>query len=156
MSRSAELEEPRVRKSPSPLLPRRQRHFEDRRRRRLRHEVVGLGLMTLGLLIFLSAVPQAGFVAPAIRATLSFLVGRVGASLVALGFVLAGMALLVRHQGVGAGRATAGVALLFWIFLGLNQIGAPERGFIGRDFVHEPGGLLGVLLAEILRPCFGN
>jgi S-DNA-T family DNA segregation ATPase FtsK/SpoIIIE len=118
--------------------------------------VAGLGILTAGALIFLSTVPQAGFVAPALRAALSFLVGRVGATLVALALIFAGMALLIRHQEFRSTRVTIGVGLLFWIFLGLSQIGAPGAGLWGRDYVREPGGLLGVALAEFVRPCFGN
>ena len=53
----------------------------EHRRRRIPHEVIGLGLLAVGLIIALSTFPNAGFLARYLRYALCFLVGDLGASL---------------------------------------------------------------------------
>ncbi len=125
--------------------------------RRLRREVGGIGLIVAGLLIlFASSAPQPGFVPTLLKVLLGALVGELGSAIVALLLIALGVAMLVGHNGFRFAPTTAGLALLFVAFLGLRQIGIARDGFSGRLFREEPGGLLGMLIAEALKPLFGR
>ena len=143
-----------ARLSRSPVTEERMRPL-DRRRRRVRHEVAGLGLVILGLAIFLSSLPQSGFIGPTLRTALRFLLGELGASLAALGLMGFGGLLVLRRQQVRPSSTSIGITALFAVFLGLHQMSAPGRGFLGREFGREPGGLVGTVVVELLRPAFG-
>ncbi len=125
-------------------------------RRRLRYEVVGLALFTVGLLLLTGAGRRSGLVAPLLHRVLAFLVGNLGAAAVGAALVLLGAIMVVRWRRIEFGRLAAGFGILLWIVLGMWQLAAPAAGVLGRQFADEPGGLLGVLLAEALRPLFGQ
>ena len=125
-------------------------------RQRLRYEVVGLGLFTLGLLLLFSAGRQTGLIAPALNGALSFLFGRVGALVIAVGLVALGGAMVLRWEPIPFGRLAAGFGLLLWIFLGVCELRATHHLWLDSTLGTEPGGLLGVLLARALRPLFGR
>jgi len=125
-------------------------------RKRLRYEILGLGLFTLGLLLITGVGRSSGLVAPLLHHGIAFLVGKVGAGLVALGMVVLGTVMVLRWQRVESGRLAAGFGILLWLLLGIWQLAVPETGLFGRALAAEPGGLLGVVLAEITRPLFGR
>jgi len=125
-------------------------------RRRLRYEVLGLSLFALGLLLLTGAGRQSGLVAPFLHHALSFLVGRIGAVAVGLALLGLGSVMVTRWERVEFGRLVAGFAILLWISLAMWELALPAGGFFGRDFAAAPSGLLGVLLAETLRPLFGR
>ena len=124
-------------------------------RRRLRYEVIGLGLSTLGLSLLFSASRHTGAVAPALNSVLAFLFGHSGALLIAIAFLGLGGAMVLRWQPIAFSRVASGFGILMWIYLGISQLRAPGTGILGRDFATEPGGLFGLLLSEALRPLFG-
>jgi len=125
-------------------------------RRRLRYEIIGLSFFTLGLLLITGVGRSSGLVAPALHYALAFLAGKIGAVLVAVGMVGLGAAMVLRGARIEFGRLAAGFGILLWILLGIWQLAVPETGFFAREFAAQPGGLLGVLLAEIVRPLFGR
>ena len=125
-------------------------------RRRLRYEIVGLSLFTLGLLLITGVGRSSGLVAPALHYALAFLVGKVGAALVAVGMVGLGAAMVLRWERIEFGRLAAGFGILLWILLGIWQLATPAADFFDCEFAAESGGVLGVLLAEIVRPLFGR
>jgi S-DNA-T family DNA segregation ATPase FtsK/SpoIIIE len=124
-------------------------------RRRLRYEVIGLGLSTLGLALLLSAGRHTGVVAPVLNSVLAFLFGHSGAIVIAIALLGLGGAMILRWQPIAFGRVASGFGILMWIFLGISQLRAPGTGILGRDFATEPGGLFGLLLSEAMRPLFG-
>jgi S-DNA-T family DNA segregation ATPase FtsK/SpoIIIE len=117
--------------------------------------VIGLGLFALGIVLLLGAGREAGLVAPALYHGLSFLVGRVGALLVSVALLTLGIVMVLRWERVEFGRLAAGFGILLWLMLAVWELTLPSSGVLGRAFASEPGGLLGVLLAEALRPLFG-
>ncbi len=125
-------------------------------RLRLRYEVVGLGAFTLGILLITGTGRQSGLVAPFLHDGLAFLVGRVGAVAVALGMLSLGAAMVLRTRPIDFGRVAAGFGVLLWLGLAIWEIMAPGRGIFDCDLAAQPGGFLGVLLAEVLRPLFGR
>jgi len=125
-------------------------------RRRLRYEVIGLGLFTVGLLLLTSAGSESGLVAPFLHHALAFLVGKGGAIAVALGLLGLGAVMLLRWDRLEFGRLAAGFGILLWMGLAIWELAAPGAGLLGRQFAAEPGGLLGVLLAEGVRWLFGR
>ncbi len=124
-------------------------------RRRLRYEVIGLGLFALGIVLLIGAGHQSGLVAPVLFHALSFLVGQVGAFLVSVTLLVLGIVMVLRWERVEFGRLAAGFGILLWLMLAIWELALPSSGVLGRAFASEPGGLLGVLLAEMLRPLFG-
>jgi len=125
-------------------------------RRRLRYEIVGLCLFTVGLLLIIGVGRSSGLVAPMLYYALAFLVGKVGATLVALAAAVLGAVMVLRWERVEFGRLAAGFGILLWILLGIWELTTSGVGILGRDFASTQGGLLGVLLAEPLRPLFGR
>ena len=125
-------------------------------RRRLRYEVVGLGLFALGIVLLMGAARETGLVAPFLYHALSFLVGKVGALVVSLSLLTLGGVMVMRLKRIEFGRLSAGFGILLWLILAVWQLVLPEAGLLGRDFAAEPGGMLGLLLAELLRPLFGQ
>jgi S-DNA-T family DNA segregation ATPase FtsK/SpoIIIE len=125
-------------------------------RRRLRYEVVGLGLFVFGIVLLVGAGRESGLVAPHLYRVLCFIVGKVGGLAVSLALVLLGGVMVLRWQPIEFGRLSAGFGVLLWLGLAIWQLTLPESGVLGRDFTVEPGGLLGVLLSEMLRPLFGQ
>jgi len=129
---------------------------ESGRRRRLRHEISGLGYFLLGLIIFTGAAAHGAMVPPAIQSALRFLVGSVGAMIVAVSLMLWGAALIIRRHHVRPATVGLGLAMLFVVFLSLSQLPAPRDGFIGRSITAEPGGLIGLAVAELVKPLLGR
>ena len=125
-------------------------------RRRLRYEIVGLCLFTVGLLLIIGVGRSSGLVAPMLYYALAFLVGKVGATLVALAAAVLGAVMVLRWERVEFGRLAAGFGILLWILLGIWELTTSGVGILGREFASTQGGLLGVLLAEPLRPLFGR
>jgi S-DNA-T family DNA segregation ATPase FtsK/SpoIIIE len=126
------------------------------RRRRLRYEVVGLGLFTLGLALLFSATRHTGLLAPALNSGLSFLFGRLGATAIAIALLGLGGAMVLRWEPIAFGRLAAGFAILLWIGLGIAELRTLGVGLRGRVIAAEPGGLVGLLLSEALRPLLGR
>mgnify|MGYP005839336861 CR=1 FL=1 len=126
------------------------------RRRRLRYEVVGLGVLTLGLLLLFSAGRHSGVLAPALNSALSSLFGRLGATAIALALLALGGAMVLRWEPIPFARLATGFGLLLWMGLGIAQLRAPGEGLLGRDYRTEPGGVFGLLLSEVLRPLVGR
>jgi len=125
-------------------------------RRRLRYEVVGLGLFALGIVLLVGAGRQSGLVAPFLYHALSFLVGTAGALAVSVALLLLGVAMVITWERVECGRLAAGFGILLWLTLAVWQLARPHAILLETDLAREPGGLLGVLLAEALRPLFGQ
>ncbi len=124
----------------------------ERRRRRLRHELVGLGLVALGLIILLSSLPEAGLLATALRATLRTLVGEIGATVFAGGLIVFGVGMMLRRHRMRPRSTFGSLAVLFVVFLALCQMPVPIDGVWGRNLALQPGGLVGLLVVEILKP----
>ena len=129
---------------------------DSHRQRRLRHEISGLGYFVLGLIIFTGAAARGAMVPPAVQAGLRFLVGSVGAMVVAVGLMLWGGALIVRRHHLRPASVGVGLAMLFMVFLSLSQMPASRDGFVGRSIAAEPGGLIGLAVVELLKPLFGR
>ena len=125
--------------------------------RRVRREVWGIGLLVVGMVIlFASSTNSAGVLPGFLKLLLSALVGNLGSAIVSLALMGLGIALLAGSQGLRVTASVTWLGVLFGIFLGLVQIGAPQDGFIGRHFTQEPGGLFGLLIAEALKPLLGR
>jgi len=125
--------------------------------RRLRREVGGIGLLVAGLVIlFASSAPSPGLIPALLKGLLGVLVGEMGSAIIALGLMALGIAMLTGHSGLRPTRLAAGLGLLFLLFLALRQMGIEKNGFAGRIWAQEPGGLLGLLLVEALKPLFGR
>ncbi|HUT73560.1 MAG TPA: DNA translocase FtsK 4TM domain-containing protein [Armatimonadota bacterium] len=127
----------------------------EHRRYRIRHEVTGLGLLALGLIVALSTFPNAGFFARNLRDILRYLVGDLGALAVAIALLVTGTALVAQRDRIPMRATAISLSVLFAVVLGLYQLTAPGEGVLGREMTAEPGGLVGVLLAEALRPTLG-
>ena len=125
-------------------------------RRRLRYEVIGLGLLVLGIVLLVGAQRESGLVAPHLYRALCLLVGKVGGMTVSLALILLGCVMVLRWQPIEFGRLSASFGILLWLGLAIWQLALPQRGVLGLDLINEPGGLLGVLLSEMLRPLFGQ
>jgi S-DNA-T family DNA segregation ATPase FtsK/SpoIIIE len=125
-------------------------------RRRLRYEVIGLGLFVLGIVLLVGAQRESGLVAPHLYRALCFLVGKVGGLMVSLALILLGCVMVLRWQPIEFGRLSAAFGILLWLGLAIWQLALPQRSVFGLDLIAEPGGLLGVLLSEMLRPLFGQ
>jgi len=128
----------------------------ERRHRRIRHEVIGLGLLALGLIIALSTFPNAGFLAHYLRQALRFAVGDLGALVVAIGLLISGAILIAQRHRPPLRSTAISLAVLFVVLLALYQLTAAAEGVFGRDMTSEPGGLVGVLLAELLKLTLGS
>jgi len=63
---------------------------------------------------------------------------------------------VLRWERVECGRLAAGFGILLWLTLAVWQLARPYAGLLDLDLAAEPGGLLGVLLAEAIRPLFGQ
>lgn len=124
---------------------------------RLRREVTGIALVVCGLVIlFASSAPSSGVLPSLLKRLLGALVGELGSSIVGLVLMFLGIAMLVGHSAFRATPTAIGLGLLFLVFLGLRQIGVAKDGFFDRTFSQEPGGFVGLLLAEFLKPLLGR
>ena len=126
------------------------------RRRRFRYEVIGLTLFTAGLLLLTGAGRHSGLIAPFLHHSLAVLVGRMGGGAVAVGLLSLGVVMILRGERMELGRLAAGFGILVWIGLAVSQLAREGVGVLGREFAAEPGGLFGVLLAELARWLFGR
>ncbi len=125
-------------------------------RRRLRYEVVGLGVFVLGVVLLVGAGRESGLVAPHLYRALCFLVGRIGGMVVSLALVALGGVMVLKWERVEFRRVSIGFGIVLWLALAIWQLALPEIGVLGRDFVVEPGGLFGLMVSEVLRPLFGQ
>jgi S-DNA-T family DNA segregation ATPase FtsK/SpoIIIE len=128
----------------------------ERRHRRIRHEVIGLGLLALGLIIALSTFPNAGFLARYLGFGLRYLVGDIGALVVAIGLLISGAVLVAQRHRPPMRSTAVSLGVLFFVLLGLYQLTSSGQGILGRAMAAEPGGVLGVLLAELLKATLGS
>jgi S-DNA-T family DNA segregation ATPase FtsK/SpoIIIE len=147
-SRSVRVQLARAQPKASPIAG-------ERRHRRIRHEVIGLGLLALGLIIALSTFPNAGFLARYLGFALRFLVGDIGALVVAIGLLIGGAVLIAQRHRPPVLSTAISLAVLFFVLLGLYQLTSSGQGILGREMAAEPGGVLGVLLAELLKATLG-
>ncbi len=148
----SQLGEARPLRTPGKLIP----LPVEPHRRRLRYEVVGLGLFALGIVLLMGAARESGLIAPFLYHALCFLVGKVGALVVSFSLLSLGSVMVMRLKRIEFGRLSAGFGILLCLTLAVWQLALPEAGVFGRDFAVEPGGMLGLLLAEMLRPLFGQ
>ncbi|MBN1460846.1 MAG: DNA translocase FtsK, partial [Armatimonadetes bacterium] len=151
MKDRSQLGAARTTRSPSRLLP-----LPAEPRRRLRYEIVGLGVFALGLVLLMGAGRQSGLIAPVSYRALSFLIGPAGALVCSFALLGLGSIMVLRWERVEVGRLATGFGLVLWLALASWQLALPGRGVLGLDYGTEPGGLLGLLLAEALRPLFGQ
>jgi len=128
----------------------------DHRHRRIRHEVIGLALLALGFIVSLSTLHDAGFLARDLRYALSFLVGDLGALVVAIGLLVSGAVLIAQRHRPPMRSTAISLGVLFAVLIALYQFTAPGEGIFGRDIAVEPGGLIGLLLAELLKITLGS
>jgi DNA segregation ATPase FtsK/SpoIIIE, S-DNA-T family len=126
------------------------------RRRRLRYEVIGLGLFTLGLLLLVNFRAPSGVVGPYLNLALSFLFGVVGSRAIAGTVLLLGLVMVLRWKPLEFGRLAAGFGLLLWIGLGMWQLAMPRDLLFGLGFAEQPGGLFGAAVAGAVQPLFGR
>jgi S-DNA-T family DNA segregation ATPase FtsK/SpoIIIE len=124
-------------------------------RQRLHYEAVGLGLFTFGLLMLIGLISDTGFLGACFHRGLAFLVGVVGAPIVAIALMLLGAAMVLRWERIEFQRIGAGFAILLWTFLAMWELAAIRRPS-PPGLALQPGGLLGVGLAAILRPLLGQ
>ena len=148
-SRSVRVQLARAQPKASPIAG-------ERRHRRIRHEVIGLGLLALGLIIALSTFPNAGFLARYLGFALRYLVGDIGALVVAIGLLISGAVLVAQRHRPPMRSTAISLGVLFFVLLGLYQLTSSGQGILGRDMAAEPGGVLGVLLAELLKATLGS
>ncbi len=148
----SQLGEARPLRTPGKLIP----MPVEPHRRRLRYEVVGLGLFALGIVLLMGAARESGLIAPFLYHALCFLVGKVGALVVSFSLLSLGAVMVTRLKRLEFGRLSAGFGILLCLTLAVWQLALPEAGVFGRDFATEPGGMIGLLLAEMLRPLFGQ
>jgi S-DNA-T family DNA segregation ATPase FtsK/SpoIIIE len=128
----------------------------ERRQRRIRHEVIGLGLLALGLIIALSTFPNAGFFARYLRQALRFLVGDLGALVVAVGLLVSGAILIAQRHRPPLRSTAISLAVLFTVVLALYQLTATAQSAFAGGITGEPGGVVGMLLAELLKLTLGS
>jgi S-DNA-T family DNA segregation ATPase FtsK/SpoIIIE len=138
--------------------PRRSQKAEYRRPARgLKREAGGMALIVTGVVIlFASSTPSPGIIPTLLKSLLGTLVGELGSGIVALALMFLGTAILVGHSAFRATPVAAGLGMLFLCFITLWQMGVARDGLVGRIWSQEPGGLIGLLLAEILKPLFGR
>jgi len=147
----------RLRWAAHPRPSRAQRAEYRRPARRLRREIGAIALILAGLVIlFASSAPSQGILPSLLKNILGTLVGGLGSAIVALLLMFLGVAILVGHSAFRARPVAVGLGLLFLFFLGLRQIGVEKDGFAGRIWSQEPGGLVGLLLTEALKPLLGR
>jgi S-DNA-T family DNA segregation ATPase FtsK/SpoIIIE len=122
----------------------------------LRRELVGLLLIGLGLFLIAGAQPTPRPIVAFMAGLLRFIVGTVGLWVtVACLFVAGVMALAWRRPSFEA-HGTIGAVLIGLCILGSAQLGVAQSGVVGRFFSEEPAGLLGVMLAELLKASVGK
>jgi DNA segregation ATPase FtsK/SpoIIIE, S-DNA-T family len=137
--------------------PVREQRVEYRRpARHLRREVGGVGLLLAGLLILFASHRTGSLLPNLLRAILGSLVGQLGTVIVALGLMALGLAIIAGHSRVRISPISWGAGLLFAAILGLRQIFVPLDGLWQRTWLQEPGGVIGLLLAEALKPLVGR
>jgi S-DNA-T family DNA segregation ATPase FtsK/SpoIIIE len=125
------------------------------RRQRLHYEAAGLGLFTFGLLMLIGLASDTGFLGACFHRGLAFLVGVVGAPVVACALMLLGAAMVLRWERIEFLRIGTGFAILLWTFLAMLELAIAGRSGVP-GFASQPGGLLGAGLAAILRPLLGR
>ncbi len=125
------------------------------RRRRLRYEVIGLGLFALGFLLLANLRAPSGVVGPYLNYGLSFLFGTVGFRAIAGVLVLLGVVMVFRWHPLDFVRLSLGFGILLWMALAIWQLAIPAGALAGNSLAVQPGGLFGVGLAAALRPLFG-
>jgi S-DNA-T family DNA segregation ATPase FtsK/SpoIIIE len=128
---------------------------EQRRNARLRHEIVGIALLTAGVFLLVSARSPSGHLIAIVGAMMRYLVGMVGAVGLALALAAAGAANIAQKQEAPAARIKVGLGCALFACLGLSQLPSAGSGVIGRTFTEEPGGLLGVVTMEALQRIVG-
>jgi S-DNA-T family DNA segregation ATPase FtsK/SpoIIIE len=129
--------------------------LEQRRNARLRHEIVGLAVMTAGALLLFSARGSSGQLIAWLGALLRYLVGSLGAVALAVGVIALGLATVMRRQEMPSQRIRFGLAFALLACLGFSELPTAGSGIIGRTFTQEAGGLVGVLVVEGLQRLVG-
>jgi len=129
---------------------------DERRSRRLRYELGGLGLIALGLVILLSFLPETGFLSGTLHTALVGLVGPLGANIFACGLIGFGFSMMVRRHRMQVRHNAWALTILFLVFLAICQMPVPVDGVWDRRLDLQPGGLVGLLVAEACKPLFGR
>lgn len=128
------------------------RHEDDR----LRREICGIGLITLGILILVSLlVGPAGAFPTTVVTFLKSVVGA-GAYLVSLVLIGLGIVLLAQLGNVRARRTVLGALVLFLVFLTVIHLQSEPGSEFDPDTRVTMGGLIGAALAAALRRTFGE
>ncbi len=128
------------------------RHEDDR----LRREICGIGLITLGILILVSLlVGPAGAFPTAVVTFLKSVVGA-GAYLVSLVLIGLGLVLLAQLGNVRARRTVLGSLVLFLVFLTVIHLQSEPGKEFDPNIRATMGGLIGAALAAALRRTFGE
>jgi S-DNA-T family DNA segregation ATPase FtsK/SpoIIIE len=117
-------------------------------------ELLGLGCITLGIMLLLSGAFSSGF-SRALLGGLRWLFGTFGAWGIALALIALGLLLLIRLEKVKAPVTAVGTALAFLAAIGMVQL-AHSSVWAPNLFTHSPGGLLGSLFAWGLHAMVGD
>ncbi len=120
------------------------------------YEVIGLGLFTLGLLLLFGVGSRSGVAGVWLYRAIAFLVGAVGARIIAGALVALGLTMVLRRERIEFTRLGLGFGTLLWLFLGMWELALPGEAALGLGFSAQSGGLLGVALAALLRPLVGR
>ncbi len=130
-------------------------HIEPKRKR-LRYEVIGLGVLGLGILLLANLHSPSGYAGYCLGTALSFLFGVYGARFLAASLTGLGFLMVFRRKHLDFRRLGVGYGLLFWIGLAMLQLAWPSYLLIDQHFGDQPGGLFGMALAAALRPIVGR
>jgi len=126
---------------------------DNQARKPLGVEIIGLGVMTLGILLLL-ATQWHGAVLDILLRGLQWAVGRWGAYGFAVALILLGVAIMVR-QRVRLSIPVVGMALLFLAAIGMLQL-THQPAWYPAAFSETPGGMLGGLIAGGLYRWLGE
>ncbi len=129
-------------------------HLEPKRKR-LHYEVIGLGVLLVGILLLANLRSPSGYAGYCLGLGFSFLFGAVGSRFLAGSLTTLGVLMILRRKHLNFRRLGVGYGVLFWIGLAMLQLAVPSW-MLDQPLGGQPGGLLGIALAAALRPIVGR
>ncbi|MHB8172782.1 MAG: FtsK/SpoIIIE family DNA translocase [Thermincolia bacterium] len=124
-------------------------------KKEIKHEIIGLTFLALGIFSLVSLNMETGAVGGFIKRILATLAGQ-GGFIIPLVLVAYGMKLIIKHNNTGVTVKTyglAGIVLVLLAFLHLHQIQPTHYWDYGMDGLG--GGLIGAMLAIVIVKAFG-
>lgn len=124
--------------------------------REIRFDFLGLGLVTLGILLLVGAVRgNGGYVIMGMVRVLSFFFGA-GAYAVPVAMIFAGAAVLTKREECDFVTNAKGLAVLFVVFVIWCHLKVPKGSEFDSSLREQYGGLLGATGAFLLRTMVGQ